>query len=55
MQIFITSQYGLKQIITQPTHILNNSFSCIDLLFTSQPNLVIELGAHSSLHSNCHN
>ena len=51
----LTSQYGLKQIINQPTHILNNSSSCIDLLFTSQPNLVMESGVHSSLHSNCHN
>ena len=24
----LTSQYGLKQIINQPTHILNNSSSC---------------------------
>ena len=50
----LTSQYGLKQIINQPTHILNNSSSCIDLLFTSQPNLVMESGVHLSLHSNCH-
>ena len=50
----LTSQYELKQIINQPTHILNNSSSCIDLLFTSQPNLVMESGVHSSLYSNCH-
>ena len=31
----LTSQYGLKQIINQPKYILNNSSSCIDLLFTS--------------------
>ena len=49
----LTSQYGLKQIINQPTHILNNSSSCNDLLFTSKPNLVMEL-VHSSLHSNYH-
>ena len=24
------------------------------LIFTSQPNLVMESGIHSSLHSNCH-
>ena len=50
----LTSQYGLKQVINQPTHIINNLSSCIDLLFTSQPNLVMESGVHSSLHSNCH-
>ena len=38
----ITSQFGLQQIINEPTHILDNSSSCIDLIFTSQPNLIIE-------------
>ena len=33
---------------------MNNSFSCIDLIFTTQPNLVMESGVHSSLHANCH-
>ena len=41
-----TSQYGLKQIINQPTHIFNNSSPCIGLVFTSQPKLVMESGAH---------
>ena len=26
----ITSQFGLKQLIQEPTHILNDSSSCID-------------------------
>ena len=50
----LTSQFGLHQIINEPTHILPNSSSCIDLIFTSQPNMVIESGIHSSLHSSCH-
>ena len=50
----ITSQFGLSQIINEPTHILDSSSSCIDLIFTSQPNLVIESGVHPSLHQNCH-
>ena len=50
----LTSQLGLHQIINEPTHILPNSSSCIDLIFTSQPNMVIESGIHSSLHSSCH-
>ena len=50
----ITSQFGLSQIINEPTHILDSSSSCIDLIFTSQPNLVIESGIHPSLHQNCH-
>ena len=31
-----------------------NSSSCIDLIFTSQPDMVIESGVHFSLHSSCH-
>ena len=50
----IANSYGLNQLIQEPTHILNSSSSCIDLIFTSQPNLVMETGIHSSLHSNCH-
>ena len=46
--------FGFHQIINKPTHILNNSSSCIDLKFTIEPNLVMESGVHSSLHANCH-
>ena len=50
----ITSSYGLNQLIQESTHILNSSSPCIYLIFTSQPNLVMESGIHSLLHSNCH-
>ena len=50
----ITSQFGLHQIINEPTHIIENSSSCIDLIFTSQPNLSVESGTQLSLHPNCH-
>ena len=50
----IANSCGLNQLIQEPTHILNSSSSCIDLIFTSQPNLVMESGIHLSLHSNCH-
>ena len=50
----ITSQFGLQQLINEPTHLRGNSSSCIDLIFTSQPNLFMESGGHSSLHPNCH-
>ena len=33
---------------------VNTSSSCIDLIFTSQPNLITNSGVHSSLHPNCH-
>ena len=50
----ITSPFGLKQLTQEPTHILSNPSSCINLVFTSQPNLVMESGLHSLLHENCH-
>ena len=45
---------GLHQLISDPTHLLPNSSSCIDLIFTGQPNLVVYSGFHPSLHPNCH-
>ena len=50
----IANRYNLNQLIQEPTHIHNSSPSCIDLLFTSQPTIVMESGIHSSLHSYCH-
>ena len=49
-----TSQFGLPQLINEPAHHTMNSSSCTDLIFAWQPNLVLESGAHSSLHENCH-
>ena len=37
----VTSTHGLEQLISEPAHILSNSSSCIDLIFTNQPNLVL--------------
>ena len=31
----MVSRYDLKQLIQEPTHMLNSSPSCIDLIFTS--------------------
>ena len=45
----ITSQFWLKQIINEWTHILLKSTSCINLIFTSEPNLVLDLGISSCL------
>ena len=50
----VTSQNGLHQEINEQTHILNNSFSCIHLIFNSQHNLLIESGVHPSLQPSCH-
>ena len=35
----LTSVHGFHQLISQPTHLLPQSSSCIDLRFTDQPNL----------------
>ena len=51
---FINSLYGFYQLISEPTHILQNLSPCIDLIFTDQPNLVINSGIKPSLHENCH-
>ena len=50
----LSCSFGLNQLISSPTHILQNSSSCINLIFTNQSNLVIDSGVHPSLHANCH-
>ena len=52
----ITSQFGIQQeqLFNEPTHLVADSSPCIDLIFTSQPDLVMESGVRSSLHPNCH-
>ena len=50
----LTSLYGMKQLIAEPAHVLENSSSCIDLIFTNQPNLIMDAGVHPSLHSKYH-
>ena len=49
--IFVTSQYGLQQITNEPTHLLENSQSCIDLIFTSYPNLIVNAKFNLKIHS----
>ena len=50
----LTSSNGFTQLIHEPTHIQANSSSCIDLVFTDQPNISVNSGVHGSLHPNCH-
>ena len=50
----VTSQIGSHEIVKEPTHPVGGSSACIDIIFTMQPNLVIEFKDHSSLHPNCH-
>ena len=51
----LTSQMGLNQLLEVPTHFEpNKNPSCIDLIFTDQPNCVIESGTRPSLGNYCH-
>ena len=46
----LLTSFGKKQLITEPKQILENSLSCIDLVFTSKSNVVLHSTGHSSLH-----
>ena len=50
----LTSLHNFDQLVSEPTHILSNSSSCIDLVFTNQPNLSVNCGTHSTLNTKCH-
>ena len=50
----ITSTAGYSQIIDKPTHFTNNSPTCIDLIFTSNPSILVDSGIEKSLSSSCH-
>ena len=49
----LTITHGLLQLISQPTLLLPIS-TCIDLIFTDQPNLVVNSSIHLSLQKNWH-
>ena len=50
----LTSQMGLNQLLNEPTNFeQNKNPSCIDLIFTDQPNCVIESGTRPSLDNFC--
>ena len=50
----LAAQYGLHQIIDELTHLLQDSLSCIDLIFSSVENLVTDTGVLHSLYPRCH-
>ena len=49
-----TCLYEMKQLISEPAHILQHSSNCIDGIFTNQPNIVMDSSIDSSLHFKCH-
>ncbi len=50
----LISDLGLDKLIAEPTHLVGTSKSCIDLIFTDQPNFIIESSVHPKLHEQCH-
>ena len=50
----LCESYCLNQLIEEPTHILGNSLSCIELIITDQPNLFVDSGEYSSLYAKSH-
>ena len=46
----LTPISGYHQLINLPTHMANTSSSCNDLIFTSNANLITELGIEKSLY-----
>ena len=49
-----TLPHVLSQRIRESTHILPNSSSYTDLIFTNQSNFIIDSCVQASLHPNCH-
>ena len=51
----LTSRLGLHQLIHEPTNFEpHKNPSCIDLIFTDQPNLVMDSGTRPTLDNFCH-
>ena len=50
----LTSANGVSQLINEPTHLQTSNFSCIDLIFTDQPNLSVNCRVNGLLHPNWH-
>ena len=49
-----TTTSGYTQMIGQPTHIMNEKSSCIDLLFTTNSKLHCDVGVEQTLYDKCH-
>ena len=50
----IFDEHNLTQLVNQPTYITDNCRTCIDLVVTDHPDLVLNCEIHPSLHPNCH-
>ena len=51
----LLTSLGLSQVISEPTNFEpNKNPSCIDLVITDQPNLILDSGTRTSLDPHCH-
>ena len=50
----IFEKNNLYQTVDQPTYIIGESKTCIDLVCTDQPNLITSNEIHPFLHNTCH-
>ena len=50
----LISDLGLHQLINEPTHIIGEHRSCIDLILTNQSIIILEACVHPSLREFCH-
>ena len=50
----LTSSAGYSQLIDKPTHIINDSRSCIDLIFCTNKNVITNSGVDVSIYKTCH-
>ena len=48
----LTATYCLWDFISDPIHTLPSSSTCIDLIISDQPSLIVNNGVHPSLHTN---
>ena len=45
---------GYNQIIDKPTHVINNSMSCTDLIFCNNQSIISNHGVDISIFDKCH-
>ena len=52
--VFLTSSAAYTQIIDKPSHVINNSKLCINLIFCTNQNVISKYGVDASLFDKCH-
>ena len=50
----LTLSAGYNQIIDKPTHVINTSMSCIDLIFCTNQSVILNHGVDVSIFDKCH-